>query len=67
MYKVLVNDPPSVYPVGYFPRKYRYKNDAIQKAKDAIAAGASAARVEFPNGAELDFRPSEERKKDDPS
>jgi hypothetical protein len=57
MYNVLVNDPPSIYKPGWFPRKYRYRRDAEKAAQAAVDAGASFARVEFPDGAELDFRP----------
>ena len=53
-YTVQVNDPPPQYKRGYFPRRFRYKKDAITCAKAAIVAGASMARVECPIG-ELDF------------
>jgi hypothetical protein len=56
-YEVKVNDIPSIYQRGYFPRKFHYKKDAIACAKEAIGNGASMARVECPNGAELNFRP----------
>ena len=56
-YVVQVNDPPAVYPSRYFPRRFKYKMEAIECAKRAIDAGASFARVEFPAGGELDFRP----------
>lgn len=58
MYTVQVNDAPSIYKSGYFPRNFKVKSDAIRCAKSAVAAGASLARVECPNGGELDFRPS---------
>lgn len=56
-YVVRVNDPPSIYRAGYFPRKFKYKREAINVAQEAIDLGASFARVECPNGGELDFRP----------
>ena len=57
-YTVQVNDVPLVYPTGYFPRKFRYKNEAITCATEAISFGATLSRVECPNGSELDFRPT---------
>lgn len=57
MYTVQVNDVPAVYPARYFPRQYRYKKEAIAAAQNAVNAGASMARVECPNGGELDYRP----------
>ena len=62
VYTVQVNDVPALYPVGYFPRKFKYKEDAIACAKDAVKHGATMARVEFPDMGKLDFRP--EVKKD---
>lgn len=56
-YRVLVNDVPYDYPKDYFPRKFRYKKDAVKSAEEAIRKGATLARVECPNGGELDFRP----------
>ena len=57
-YTVQVNgDVSHVYGAGFFPRKYHYKKDAIAVAKQAIRNGAAMARVECPNGGELDFRP----------
>lgn len=61
-YVVQVNDAPPVYNLNYFPRKFRYKWEAIDCAKRAIAAGATMARVECPNGGELDFRPEKQSK-----
>jgi transcription antitermination factor NusG len=58
MYTVRVNDVPSIYPVGYFPRKYRYKKEAVNAAETVVAMGARMARVECPGGGELDFRPA---------
>ena len=57
MYTVRVNDVPDVYPARYFPRKYRYLTQAKEAAQKAVDSGASAARIEYPNGAELDYRP----------
>jgi hypothetical protein len=57
-YTVHVNQPahqPWPYSPSYFPRKFSDKAAAIQCAKDAIAAGAPRARVECPDGSELDF------------
>lgn len=54
-YIVQVNDAPPIYAKGYFPRKYKYKKEAIACAKLAVQNGASKARVECPNGGELDF------------
>jgi hypothetical protein len=60
-YTVQVNNPPKLYKSGFFPRKYTYKSHAVAAAKAAVAAGATMARVECPNGGELDFRsPSKE-------
>lgn len=56
-YVLCVNDPPPIYPRGYFPRKFKYKKEAVTAAKAAIAAGASFARVECPVMGEIDFRP----------
>lgn len=62
-YKVLANGPTMAnaknwdYPTGYFPRKFKYKRDAITAAKDAVRKGATMARVECPGGGELDYRP----------
>jgi hypothetical protein len=56
MYTVQVNDPPPLYGIGYFPRKFRYKKKAIECAKAAIANGATMARVECPGGGEIDYR-----------
>lgn len=57
-YTVLVNDAPAIYPRNFFPRKYRYKKEAIAAAQAAVDAGASFARVENDrDGVELDFRP----------
>src|SRR5262245_14808951 len=65
-YVVRVNDVPPVYPANYFlhGRKFRYKRDAITCAKEAIAHGATMARVECPNGGELDFRPQSQLEKE---
>ncbi len=63
MYTVQVNDAPPCYKYGYFPRKYKYKMNAIAAAQAAIDAGATMARVEFPGGGELDFRPKHPRTK----
>lgn len=56
MYKVLANDVPKTYPPGYFPREYHYQKEAIAAAKMVVRRGASMARVECPDGSELDFR-----------
>lgn len=56
-YVVRVNDAPPIYPARYFPRKFRYKKEAVACAQAAIEAGATMARVECPNGGELDYRP----------
>lgn len=61
-YTVRVNDRPPEYPPGYFPRKFRYKAEAIKCAKLAIQRGATMARVEFPKMGELDFYPDKETK-----
>jgi hypothetical protein len=58
MYIVQVNDAPPIYRAGYFPRRFKSKAEAVRCAKAAIVAGATMARVECPNGGELDFRPS---------
>lgn len=57
MYTIQVNNPPPSYPIGYFPRKFRYLRDAKQCAQRAVEAGASMARVEYPDGREIDLRP----------
>lgn len=60
MYVVRVNSThrlDGVYGVGYFPRKFQYKKEAIRCAQEAVKNGATMARVECPNGGELDFRP----------
>ena len=56
-YTVQVNDPPSYYKPHFFPRKLRYEKDAKALAQEAVDLGASMARVEYPDGGELDFRP----------
>lgn len=56
-YVVQVNDAPAIYQSNYFPRSFRYKQDAIACAKIAVQNGATMARVECPNGGELDFKP----------
>lgn len=56
-YVVRVNDPPAVYKPGYFPRAFHLKKEAELAAQMAIRRGASMARVECPDGAEIDFRP----------
>ena len=58
MYTVQVNDPPACYKRGHFPRKFKLLKDAKLAAKGAVDAGASFARIEFPNGVEVDFRPT---------
>lgn len=60
-YQVCVLDPPAMYARDYFPRSFHYKKEAIACAKLVVSQGASMARVECPNGGEIDFRP--ERKK----
>lgn len=55
-YTVQVNDVPACYKTGWFPRKFKYEKDAINCAKTAVANGATMARVEYPNGAERDYR-----------
>jgi len=57
-YTVQVNDAPSIYPYGYFPRKYRYEKEAIAAAKSAVEKGATKARVEYPECGERDFYPT---------
>lgn len=57
-YVVQVNDPPKYFAPGYFPRKFKYKKDAIAIAELAVERGATMARVECPNGGEIDFRPN---------
>lgn len=61
-YLVLVNDVPAFYKPGHFPRKFRYKKDAVEAAKTAVANGASMARVECPGMGEIDFHPEKSRK-----
>jgi hypothetical protein len=56
MYVVRANDVPSQYQSNYFPRSFHYKKDAIACAKAVVVAGATMARIECPNGGELDFR-----------
>lgn len=62
MYVVRVNAPEGIvrtwdYPTGYFPRKTYYLKDAKEIAQTAIKKGATMARIEYPEGGELDFRP----------
>ena len=61
MYKVLVNRPNGMsdwpWASTYFPRSVRYLKDAKTLAKSAVEHGATMVRIEYPNGAELDFRP----------
>lgn len=57
-YVVRVNDPPAIYKPGYFPREFGVKRHAIEAAQQAIRNGATLARVEFPNGGGIEFRPS---------
>ena len=54
---VHVNNAPAFYKPGHFPRKFGTKKGAIEAAEAAVAMGTSFARVEFPGGGELDFRP----------
>jgi hypothetical protein len=61
-YKVHVNDVPASYPIGYFPRGFHYQKDAIKAAETAVQRGATFVRVEYPDGAERDFRPVKEKK-----
>lgn len=56
-YRVCVNDVPIVYGPNYFPRNFRLKREALDCAQRAVDEGASMARVEFPDGGELDFYP----------
>lgn len=63
-YVVRINgDLSHIYGEGYFPRKVHYKREAIALAKRAVEIpqagqyGATMARVEFPDGGELDFYP----------
>jgi len=44
------------YPVGYFPRDFRYLREARMCAGDAIAAGARSVRIEGSNGVEYDIK-----------
>lgn len=57
MYVLQVNDVPAKYAPRYFPRSFRYLKDAKVAAKVVIAEGATMARIEYPNGGELDFYP----------
>lgn len=61
-YTVLVNDVPACYKAGHFPRRFARKVDAVNAAREAVANGASMARVEFPGSGELDFRPEKTNK-----
>ena len=54
---VRVNDPPACYKPGHFPRKFGTEKGAVAAAKEAVNAGASKARVDFPDMGELDFYP----------
>lgn len=60
-YVVKVDGVPPCYKPRHFPRRFRYKKEAIAAAKEAVAAGAAMARVECPNGGELDFRPDKKQ------
>lgn len=55
---VRVVDPPAIYEADHFPRTFRYEKEAKAAAQAAVDAGAVMARVEYPNGAELDFLPN---------
>lgn len=58
MYTVRVNDVPAVYQSGYFPRKFKYKTEAVRCAETAVELGATFARVECEeDGTEIDVRP----------
>jgi len=63
MYIVQVNKPDNTqswpWPLTYFPRKYKYLKEAKKAAQSAINHGSLLARIEYPNGAELDFRPKQ--------
>jgi len=60
-YIVLVNKPIGNFSwpwtSNYFPRKVAYLKEAKTLAQMAIDRGATMARVEYPDGRELDFRP----------
>lgn len=56
MYQVYVNDIPSCYGAGYFPRKIKYLRDAKRVAREVLQEGASFVRIEYPDGRELDLR-----------
>lgn len=62
MYVLQVNDIPKHYKPGYFPRKFRLLKDAKKAAEEVIREGATMARIECPNGGELDYRPSTTKK-----
>lgn len=62
-YTVLVNDVPAHYKPGHFPRKFRRLAEAKLAAQEAVRLGASMARVECPNGGEIDYRPQPQPKK----
>jgi hypothetical protein len=65
-YTVQVNPPHNLatapnwnYRPGFFPRKFHYVVEAEECAKQAIRNGATMARIEGPNGIELDFKPQQ--------
>jgi hypothetical protein len=55
MYTVTVVNPPSMYQKGYFPRKFRYCNEARGCAITACENGATSASVSRPDGAVIDI------------
>ena len=54
-YTVQVTGVPSVYPMGYFPRKYRYRKEAVDVATTVIELGATSVVIRCPNGEEIIF------------
>jgi hypothetical protein len=64
IYTLRVVNPPATFKQGYFPRKYIYKQEAIDMAKRVVEAGASMARIEISSsGAEMDFYPPKKETK----
>lgn len=60
-YILQVNDPPLQYPARYFPRKYATKQQALEAGRVVVTQGATLARIECPNGGEVDIRPGRMR------
>jgi hypothetical protein len=52
-------DRPVGYPPKFFPKKFINAGAAKAAAQAAVDKGAAMARVEFPDGSELDFRPKQ--------